>query len=91
MNRFVKISASLTLPRAARLILLSVLAIGASYASASTPDQRFGLKQIFDLQWAADPHMEERKSMGVQVVIFLLVLCGLLYLAYKAVWRGQSH
>ncbi len=43
------------------------------------------------LQWAADPHMEERKTMGVQVVIFLLVLSGLLYLAYKAVWRGQSH
>lgn len=43
------------------------------------------------LEWAADPHMEERKSMGVQVLVFLLVLSGLLYLAYKAVWRGQSH
>jgi len=43
------------------------------------------------LQWAADPHMEERKAMGVQVLAFLLVLSGLLYLAYKAVWRGQSH
>lgn len=43
------------------------------------------------LQWAADPHMEARKTMGVQVMIFLLVLSALLYLAYKAVWRGQSH
>jgi cytochrome c1 len=43
------------------------------------------------LQWAADPHMEERKAMGVQVIAFLLVLSGLLYLAYKAVWRGESH
>jgi len=43
------------------------------------------------LEWAADPHMEARKSMGVQVLVFLLVLAGLLYLAYKAVWRGQSH
>ena len=43
------------------------------------------------LQWAADPHMEARKSMGVQVIIFLLVLAGLLYLSYKAIWRGQSH
>jgi ubiquinol-cytochrome c reductase cytochrome c1 subunit len=43
------------------------------------------------LQWAADPHMVERKSMGIQVLAFLLVLTGLLYLAYKAVWRGQSH
>lgn len=43
------------------------------------------------LEWAADPHMQDRKSMGVQVLVFLLVLSGLLYLAYKAVWRGQSH
>ena len=43
------------------------------------------------LEWAADPHMEERKSIGVQVLAFLLVLAGLLYLAYKAVWRGQNH
>ncbi len=43
------------------------------------------------LQWAGDPHMETRKSMGVQVLIFLLVLSGLLYLAYKAVWSGKSH
>jgi ubiquinol-cytochrome c reductase cytochrome c1 subunit len=43
------------------------------------------------LQWAADPHMEDRKAMGVQVLAFLLVLAGMLYLAYKAVWRGQSH
>jgi cytochrome c1 len=35
--------------------------------------------------------MQERKAMGVQVIAFLLVLSGLLYLAYKAVWRGQSH
>jgi cytochrome c1 len=43
------------------------------------------------LQWAADPHMEERKSMGIQVLIFLLVLTGLLYVAYKQVWKGESH
>jgi ubiquinol-cytochrome c reductase cytochrome c1 subunit len=43
------------------------------------------------LQWAADPHMEERKSMGVEVIIFLLVLTGLLYAAYKQVWKNQHH
>jgi cytochrome c1 len=43
------------------------------------------------LQWAADPHMEERKRLGVVVIAFLLVLAGLLYLAYKQVWRGESH
>lgn len=43
------------------------------------------------LQWAGDPHMEQRKTLGVQVLVFLGVLAGLLYLAYKQVWRGQSH
>ncbi|HET7777936.1 MAG TPA: DPP IV N-terminal domain-containing protein, partial [Rudaea sp.] len=51
MNRFVGISASLA------LTLVSVFSIGASPAWASAPDQRFGLKQIFDLQWAADPRI----------------------------------
>ena len=31
--------------------------IGSSHAHASTPDHHFGLKQIFDLQWAADPRI----------------------------------
>jgi ubiquinol-cytochrome c reductase cytochrome c1 subunit len=43
------------------------------------------------LQWAADPHMEVRKRTGIVVLAFLLVLSGLLYLAYKQVWRGESH
>lgn len=43
------------------------------------------------LQWAADPHMEQRKRTGIVVLAFLLALSGLLYLAYKQVWRGESH
>ncbi|MGD9965862.1 MAG: cytochrome c1 [Hyphomonadaceae bacterium] len=43
------------------------------------------------LQWSADPHMEERKRMGLVVLAFLVALAGLLYLAYKQVWRGESH
>lgn len=43
------------------------------------------------LQWAADPHMEERKRLGIVVLSFLLVLAGLLYLSYKNVWRNESH
>lgn len=43
------------------------------------------------LQWAADPHMETRKRTGLVVLAFLLALAGLLYLAYKQVWRGESH
>jgi ubiquinol-cytochrome c reductase cytochrome c1 subunit len=43
------------------------------------------------LAWASDPHMEQRKQLGVQVLAFLIVLSVLLYLAYKHVWRNESH
>lgn len=38
------------------------------------------------LHWAAEPHMEERKRMGIKVVLFLLVLTGLLYAVKRKIW-----
>ena len=38
------------------------------------------------LAWASDPKMEERKRMGFGVLIFLVVLSGLLFAAYRKVW-----
>ncbi len=38
------------------------------------------------LTWAADPHMEERKSTGMKVIIFLLVFAGILYTVKKKIW-----
>jgi hypothetical protein len=38
------------------------------------------------LAWAAEPHLEARKRLGFQVMIFLFVLAGLLYLTKKKVW-----
>lgn len=43
------------------------------------------------LTWAADPHMESRKALGVKVVIFLLFLCVLLYFAYRRQWKDVDH
>jgi len=40
------------------------------------------------LAWASDPKMEERKRMGFAVLIFLVVLSGLLFAAYRKVWKG---
>ncbi len=40
------------------------------------------------LMWAAEPHLEARKRIGMQVFIFLIVLAGLLYFTKKKVWRG---
>jgi ubiquinol-cytochrome c reductase cytochrome b/c1 subunit len=38
------------------------------------------------LMWAAEPHLEQRKRLGLQVMVFLLVFAGLLYLTKKKVW-----
>ena len=39
------------------------------------------------LAWASDTKMEQRKSMGLAVLIFLVVLSGLLFAAYRKVWK----
>jgi len=39
------------------------------------------------LAWASDPHMEERKQLGVKVMIFLAVFAGILYAVKRRVWR----
>ncbi|MBI3436168.1 MAG: cytochrome b N-terminal domain-containing protein [Proteobacteria bacterium] len=38
------------------------------------------------LMWAAEPHLEARKRIGFQTMIFLIVLAGLLYFIKKKVW-----
>ncbi len=38
------------------------------------------------LAWAAEPEMESRKRMGVQVMLFLIVLSGMLYAVKRKVW-----
>jgi ubiquinol-cytochrome c reductase cytochrome b/c1 subunit len=40
------------------------------------------------MMWAAEPHLEARKRIGFQVMIFLLVLSGLLYFTKKKVWAA---
>ncbi len=39
------------------------------------------------LTWASDPHATERKSMGLGVIAYLVVLSGLMYLVMRRVWR----
>ena len=39
------------------------------------------------LSWASEPRMEERKRLGLGVMAFLIVFSGLLFLAYRRVWR----
>jgi ubiquinol-cytochrome c reductase cytochrome c1 subunit len=43
------------------------------------------------LTWASDPHMEERKKLGLAVMIYLLLFTGVLYASYRAIWRNIGH
>lgn len=40
------------------------------------------------LMWTAEPHMAERKAMGLTVMIFLIMLAGLVYYTKKKVWAA---
>ncbi|HEY0282206.1 MAG TPA: cytochrome c1 [Rhizomicrobium sp.] len=41
------------------------------------------------LAWAAEPKLEERHRIGFQVMAFLVLLAGLLFLTYRKVWKGE--
>jgi ubiquinol-cytochrome c reductase cytochrome c1 subunit len=39
------------------------------------------------LAWASEPHMEQRKRVGIRVMLFLLVIAGVFYAAKRELWR----
>ncbi|MCS6933194.1 MAG: cytochrome c1 [Acetobacteraceae bacterium] len=43
------------------------------------------------LAWAAEPEMEQRRQMGVRVILFLLILGGLTYAVKRRVWADVKH
>jgi len=40
------------------------------------------------LAWVAEPTLEQRKSSGFAVILFLIIMTGLLYLSKKKVWKN---
>lgn len=40
------------------------------------------------LQWTAEPKLDQRKSAGLTVVVFLIVFAGLLYAVKRRIWAG---
>ena len=43
------------------------------------------------LQWAAEPELEQRRAMGVKIIIFLTILAGLTYAVKRKVWADVEH
>ena len=39
------------------------------------------------MAWASDPTMQERKEMGLKVILFMIVFVILLYFTNKQVWK----
>jgi len=43
------------------------------------------------LTWTADPVLEQRKRMGIKVILFLIVFTGLLYAVKRKIWANLEH
>ena len=43
------------------------------------------------LAWSSDPHMVERKEMGVRVILFLIVFTALMYAVKRKIWSDVDH
>jgi ubiquinol-cytochrome c reductase cytochrome c1 subunit len=42
------------------------------------------------LAWAAEPELEQRRAMGIKVIVFLTILAGLAYAVKRKVW-ADAH
>ncbi len=40
------------------------------------------------LTWAAEPEMEQRKRMGIKVVIYLMIFTFVMYLVKRKIWAN---
>jgi ubiquinol-cytochrome c reductase cytochrome c1 subunit len=43
------------------------------------------------LAWAAEPELEQRRQMGVRIILFLIVLGGLTYSVKRKIWADVKH
>ena len=61
------------------------------YADESVPEtvEQYAADVTEFLMWAAEPKMEARKQLGMMSVIYLTILCGLLYWSYREIWSKE--
>lgn len=43
------------------------------------------------LMWSAEPHLEDRKKVGLGVLSFLIVFAGLLFFVKRKIWANVEH
>lgn len=62
------------------------------YEDGTAPTAEQHAKDIVAfLNWAAEPELDERKSMGLKVMLFLLVLTAMLYALKRKIWANVKH
>lgn len=60
------------------------------YSDGSEPSAHQMTRDVVTfLAWAAEPKLEARKRTGFQVLLYLIVFAGLMYLVKKKVWQDQ--
>lgn len=43
------------------------------------------------LMWAAEPKLEERKKIGLRVMLFLIIFASMLYFVKRKIWSNIAH
>ncbi|MDZ7628773.1 MAG: cytochrome c1 [Parvularculaceae bacterium] len=63
------------------------------YADPAIPEtvDQYAKDVVEFLTWASEPKMEERKSLGVITIGYLLILTIVLFFSYRAIWSKVDH
>ena len=63
------------------------------YADPAIPEtvDQYARDVVEFLTWASEPKMEERKSLGVVTIGYLLILTIVLFFSYRAIWAKIDH
>jgi len=63
------------------------------YADKSVPQtvDQYAKDVVEFLTWASEPKMEQRKSLGVVTIGYLLILTLILFFSYRAIWSKVEH
>jgi cytochrome c1 len=58
-----------------------------------TPDKldNYARDVVAFLSWAADPNLDQRKRIGWQVILYLIVTTALLYAGKRRIWSAIKH
>ncbi len=76
------------------LAMKSPLADGiVDYADEHVPEtvDQYAKDVVEFLTWASEPKMEQRKSLGVVTIGYLLILTLILFFSYRAIWAKIEH